>query len=72
MRNKTIFVACDTSNLGKIKKIIYQAKKAMDYFEEESDVQGKCSPGSFFLKGATSECAKILFLLILYFFFIFN
>ena len=26
MKNKTIFVACDTSNLEKIKKIVLQAK----------------------------------------------
>ena len=26
MKNKTIFVACDTSNLGKIKEIINQTK----------------------------------------------
>ena len=28
MKNKTIFVACDTSNLKKIKKIITQTKKS--------------------------------------------
>ena len=33
--------------------------------EEESEFHGNLSPGSFFLKGAISEWAKILFLLIL-------
>ena len=39
-------------------------------FSFSNNCQGKYLPGSFFLNGAISECAKIFFLLIFYLFFI--